>query len=484
MGNGRGFSGARDSWAPSVGSWAGSLRGHRSSILVAALSSAFGVTLLQTSAAIAAIVEADSATGESGTVSAMLMIGSGVFTVIAVYVGAQVTANTFATVIAGRVPTIALMRLLGSTASAQRRAVTREGLAVGVVGSVLGLAAGTSVTLAGLGVLEAARIVDAPSFGLVTPVLAAPVIAVVLTTWLASWVGSRPVLTVSPIEATGAAQEKSHTETMSQRSRARRAVIALVVGAAFLLLGIVVGLVSPVGVLIGVIGGATSFAGLVLGARWVMPPALRLVGRGMGSSVTARLAAENAVRYPERATRNTIGLIIGVTLVTMFTVAVTTFRALMRRGAAEDPARYAGTDDVLLAITAVFVVLTGFSALIAAVGLVNNLLLSVLQRTRELGLLRALGLAARQVRRMVILESAQLTVTAVMVGLVLGTIYGWVGAQSMFGSVDGGGFIAPSIPLWLVGALALASAALTAVSSVVATRRATQVTPVAALAVH
>jgi putative ABC transport system permease protein len=461
------------------------LHGHGSSILVAALSSAFGVSLLQASAAIGAIAEADDSTGGSGTVAAMLMLGSGVFTVIAVYVGAQVTANTFATVIAGRRRTIALMRLLGSSASAQRRAVTREGLAVGVVGAMLGLGVGVVAAMLGLGGLALTGVIGTvPQLPPASPVLAAPVIAVMVTTWLASWVGSRPVLTVSPIEATGAAQEKTRAELVSHRPRARRAIVALVLGVALLLVGVAVGLITPLGVLIGVVGGATSFTGLVLGAQWVMPPALWLVGRALGTGVAARLAAENAVRYPERTSRNTIGLVIGVTLVTMFSVAVTTFRSLMRRGAEAEPAMYAGTDEVLLAVTAVFVGLTGFSALIAAVGLVNNLLLSVLQRTRELGLLRALGLTARQVRRMVVLESAQLTITAVAFGLVLGTFYGWAGAQSMFGSIYDGGFIAPAVPLWLIGALALAAAGLTAVSSVVAARQATRVTPVAALAVQ
>ena len=66
---------------------------------------------------------------------------------------------------------------------------------------------------------------------------------------------------------------------------------------------------------------------------------------------------------------------------------------------------------------------------IAAVGLVNNLSLSVLQRTRELGLLRALGFSVRQLRQMILSESAQLTLTAVLLGILLGTVYGWAGAD-------------------------------------------------------
>ena len=132
-----------------------------------------------------------------------------------------------------------------------------------------------------------------------------------------------------------------------------------------------------------------------------------------------------------------------------------------------------------------FSVLIGFSGLIAAVGLVNNLSLSVLQRIRELGLLRALGFSVQQLRRMILTESAQLTFTAVALGLVLGAFYGWVGAQSMLGSINGSpGIVLPAVPWLTVGIVVVAGAALTAIASWAPSRRATRVSPVAALAVE
>jgi len=245
----------------------------------------------------------------------------------------------------------------------------------------------------------------------------------------------------------------------------------------------VFGLLNPAAVLIGVVGGVLSFSGFVLGAHLVMPRVLRLVGRVFGSSAPARLAAENAVRYPERSTRTTIGLVIGVTLITMFAVAVASFQAMIREAQRAQPDVYQGSDDILLVTVTVFSILMGFSALIAAVGMVNNLSLSVLQRTRELGLLRALGFTARQVRRMILVESASLTAAAVIVGLVLGTFYGWVGAQSLLGSMYGSpGIVAPAIPVALLAIVVLAAVALTLVASVTPSRRATRVAPVAALA--
>jgi putative ABC transport system permease protein len=215
-----------------------------------------------------------------------------------------------------------------------------------------------------------------------------------------------------------------------------------------------------------------------------MPPALRLVGRMLGSSAAARLAAENAVRYPERSSRTTIGLVIGVTLVTMFAVAVASFQFIVSEAQAAEPELYAGTEQLLLVTVVIFSVLIGFSALIAAVGMVNNLSLSVLQRTRELGLLRALGFTSRQLRGMIRAEAAQLTVASILVGLVLGTFYGWAGAQSLLGGMYGApGLILPVVPLWLLVTVVVAAAVLTVAASVAPTRRATRIAPVVALAV-
>src|SRR5690606_11365102 len=129
------------------------------------------------------------------------------------------------------------------------------------------------------------------------------------------------------------------------------------------------------------------------------------------------------------------------------------------------------------------------SAVIAAVGLVNLLTLGIVQRRRELGLLRALGLSNGQVRRVVLLEAAHLTITALVTGLVLGIVYGWAGAQSLLGSVPVdpdvpriANFVAPAIPLWPVLTIVVGTIVLTLVAAVVPTRLATRVAPVEALA--
>ena len=145
----------------------------------------------------------------------------------------------------------------------------------------------------------------------------------------------------------------------------------------------------------------------------------------------------------------------------------------------------AAIEQMVAATVAVFSILVGFSALIAAIGLVNTLSLSVLQRTRELGLLRALGFERRQLRLMVVAEAAALTAAATATGLVLGVFYGWAGAQSMLGSVQGEPLvIVPSIPWDVVAVLVGAAAVLAVVASLAPARRATRVSPVTALAIE
>ena len=57
-------------------------------------------------------------------------------------------------------------------------------------------------------------------------------------------------------------------------------------------------------------------------------------------------------------------------------------------------------------------------------GIINTLALSVIERTREIGLLRAVGLSRRQLRSMVRLEAVTISLIGALIGVVLGTIFG------------------------------------------------------------
>jgi putative ABC transport system permease protein len=69
--------------------------------------------------------------------------------------------------------------------------------------------------------------------------------------------------------------------------------------------------------------------------------------------------------------------------------------------------------------------LLGLAIIIAVLGIVNTLALSILERTREIGLLRAIGLGRRQTRSMVRSEAVIVAVFGALLGVVVGVFFGW-----------------------------------------------------------
>ncbi|MWV59126.1 ABC transporter permease [Rathayibacter sp. VKM Ac-2754] len=460
----------------------GSRQGGGAVVTVAALSATFGGILVQLIVDLTVAFDAAGLTGIAQIAVTLAVVG-GVFFGIAVFVGGIVTANAVSTVIAGRTREIALLRLLGASGRSLRGEIVRGGLVQGLLGAVIGAVVAVVLVAAGAEIAFQTGTLTRFAVPLASPGLLLPMLAVIASTVLASWAGSRRVLEVAPAQAAGSSAEPRYDELRGRRGRNTAAITLVVVGFVLLAGGVAVGLVSPVGVLIGLVGGMVSFTGIILGAPVLLPPLTALVGRAFGRGPVARLASANAIRHPARSARAVIGLVIGVTLVTMFAVAAETFGTVMRASSDANPEVIAALQQFISASTAIMSVLLGFSVVLAAVGMVNTLSLSVLQRRRELGLLRALGFTASQVRSMVVLEAAQMIVAATLLGLLLGIAYGWSGAIAVFGSLPGIGVIPPSIPVPILVAVVVVGTVITVVSAVVPARRATRVTPVEALAV-
>ena len=222
---------------------------HRSSLLVTALSAAFGVAMVQATSFLVTLIAADDISSRSSVQVALVLVASA-FIAIAVYVGAIVTANTFATIIAGRTRTIALMRLIGSSASAQRHSVARQGLLVGLGGSLVGGAFGFLVATIALRWGVASGGVPNLDYSSFEPAVLLPVAIVVLATWAASWVGSRKVLVVTPIQATGGSHEATREQTLKRPVRNALAAVMFFGGLLLLGGGVALGLVSPLGFLV------------------------------------------------------------------------------------------------------------------------------------------------------------------------------------------------------------------------------------------
>ena len=75
--------------------------------------------------------------------------------------------------------------------------------------------------------------------------------------------------------------------------------------------------------------------------------------------------------------------------------------------------------------------LLALAVVIAVIGIVNTLGLSVLERTREIGLLRAVGLSRSRLRRMITLESVAIALLGAVLGMVLGLVIGVVLRESL-----------------------------------------------------
>jgi predicted lysophospholipase L1 biosynthesis ABC-type transport system permease subunit len=97
--------------------------------------------------------------------------------------------------------------------------------------------------------------------------------------------------------------------------------------------------------------------------------------------------------------------------------------------------------------------LLAFAVLIAALGIMNTLALSIMERTRELGVLRAIGATRTQVRTIVRWESVMIAWFGTTVGLVIGTGFGWAVVRAL----DSEGItnlVVPTTTLAVVAALA------------------------------
>ncbi len=86
-------------------------------------------------------------------------------------------------------------------------------------------------------------------------------------------------------------------------------------------------------------------------------------------------------------------------------------------------------------------VLLLFAVIIALIGIVNTLALSIYERTREIGLLRAVGMSRLQLKRMVKGESLIVAVFGSLLGLPIGLLFGWALVTAL--SDQGIGFTLP-----------------------------------------
>ncbi len=144
------------------------------------------------------------------------------------------------------------------------------------------------------------------------------------------------------------------------------------------------------------------------------------------------------------------------------------------RTAAQFKADQAGQINTLLTL---IYVLLALSVIVSLFGIVNTLILSIYERTRELGMMRAIGTSRRQVRQMIRYES----IITALIGGIFGIVIGVVGAVIASVALSGSGFVL-SIPVGTLAILLVISALAGVIAAQAPARRAGRLDLLEALA--
>jgi len=134
----------------------------------------------------------------------------------------------------------------------------------------------------------------------------------------------------------------------------------------------------------------------------------------------------------------------------------------------------ASLSSILTALTLALGAIAAISLAVAGVGIMNVMLVSVSERTAEIGLLRAVGASRAQIRLCLVTEAALLSAAGGLVGL----LAGWLGTRLLVG-------IWPALPAtppaWAVGSAIVLSLVVGTLFGWLPARRASRLEPVAAL---
>jgi putative ABC transport system permease protein len=249
----------------------------------------------------------------------------GVFAVIALAVATLSIHNTFSISAAQRSREAALLRAIGATRRQITEGLLLEAAVLGVVGAAAGLGGGVAITYGLKGVFSGLN-VSLPAQGLVFTggTIALSLLAGIVVTLAAAVSPAVRAGRVSPVEAL---RESDPDQAGSSRRRTVVGVVLLAIGILLAAYGAVGGHLAITGV-----GAAAAVAGtLTLGPR-IAEFAARALGRAMGGpgsgrAPAARLAQGNAARNPKRTSGAATALIVGIAIVTLFTVFAASIKA-------------------------------------------------------------------------------------------------------------------------------------------------------------
>ena len=262
------------------------------------------------------------------------------FAFVALLVAAFSIFNTFSILVAQRTRESALLRALGASRRQMLVSALVESAIVGVAGSVAGVVAGIGLAAAMLALMEGAGF-GLPTDGLLVAagsVQTALVVGLVVTLLgglVPAWRSSR----VLPLAAL---RDVAVDTSSTSRWRVVVGVVASAIGAVVVLLGGE----GSAGIGSAALGAAVLVAGVVVLGPVVVPSVGRVLGLPLAlRGVTGDLARRNAVRNPRRTSGTAAALLVGVGVVSLFTV----FGASVSKSIEDEVNRTFGGDLVLSA---------------------------------------------------------------------------------------------------------------------------------------
>ncbi|HET6948940.1 MAG TPA: FtsX-like permease family protein [Acidimicrobiales bacterium] len=254
-----------------------------------------------------------------GFVENALLLFAGVALVVATFS----IYNTFSILVAQRTRESALLRALGASRGQVLRSITAEALLVGVVASAAGLVAGLGLA-SGL-----IALMDAIGFGLPTAslvlgtgtVITAMVVGVVVT--LVASVA--PALRASRIAPLAALREVAVDRSATSWLRALAGAVITALGVA----GVVAGTQGDGDLSLTGLGALGTLVGVVMLGPVVARPAAGLLGAPQAAArgLSGTLARRNAMRNPRRTAGTASALMVGVAVVSLFTVVAASIKA-------------------------------------------------------------------------------------------------------------------------------------------------------------
>ncbi|MGH8992786.1 MAG: ABC transporter permease [Acidimicrobiia bacterium] len=240
------------------------------------------------------------------------------FAVVALLVATFSIYNTFSILVAQRTRESALLRALGASRRQVLSSIVGEAAVVGVVSSVAGLIGGVIVALALKGLFDALGF-GLPAGGLVFEpgaVVASLLVGLVVTLVA----GVMPAVKASRVPPLAALRDVALERTRASVARAVAGLVLIAAGALIVLVSVLGGgedVLARAGA-----GAAATIIGVVVFGPVIARPAAGAIGWPLPRlrGITGLLARENAMRNPRRTAGTASALMVGVGVVTLFTV--------------------------------------------------------------------------------------------------------------------------------------------------------------------